>query len=201
MQYIQTEGIGRSRSVSPLRGAILLELLIALAILVAAGGTIIGSISMVTTGLTRQRNHSIALDIAISKMAMLEAGLTTVERLNDTYVNPSAVRTETRQGDAATFDDETATLQGRWRLEVTSERSRFTGLSLVSIRVIDTKISPNSKQSSSGSLQSRTTLDGGGVGEVVYWQLVRLRGAVSDQDSDFREDSLLGLGEIMGGSL
>ncbi len=194
IRHIQCDTPNRLCNVSPLRGAILLELLIALAILVAAGGTIIGSIRMVTTGLTKQRNHSIALDIAISKMAMLEAGLTTVEQLNDTYVNLTAVRTETRLGEAATFDDEAATQQGRWRLEVTSERSRFAGLSVVSIRVFDTKVSPFSNQTDSGSIQNR------GRG-IVYWQLVHLRGSISDQNSDFREDSLLGLGAMTGGSL
>jgi len=116
------------------RGAILLEILISLALFVTAGSIILVSTTSMTAALVRSRDHQIATDLAVSKMAELEAGLTTAERLHDSLVDVSLIsQSEHQRVDAAEAGPQ------RWRLVVETEPSRFTPLTNVTIRVLDAR--------------------------------------------------------------
>lgn len=115
------------------RGAILLEILIALSLFVTAGSIILVATTSMTAALVRSRDRQLAADLAVSKMAELEAGLATAEQLHDTRVDvrlfseDDAVRIESMRSE-----------QARWRVVVETEPSRFAPLTNVTIRILDT---------------------------------------------------------------
>lgn len=115
-------------------GAILLEILISLALFVTAGSIILVSTTSMTSALVRSRDRQIAFDLAVAKMAELEAGLTTAEQLHDSLIDVSLLSEAGREGvDAAGSGRE------RWRVVVETEPSRFTPLTNVTIRIFEAR--------------------------------------------------------------
>lgn len=197
------------------RGAVLLEIMVALAIFVGAGAVVLGSVININRSLAASRDRQVAIDIARSKMAELEAGITTAERLNDQFVSrlvepldtrgdvdsmaafgedggevsgdfpgfgvsrDEAARSAVRTFDADDGFDLEAAAGGdpaatRWRVEVSTEASRFETLSVVTIRVFDTQAGDDPDV---------------GVEVYVLRQLVRLSG--SDEDTEYERDEIV----------
>ncbi len=123
------------------------ELLVALAIFVGAAGVIVGTLHTTIANLERHRDEQAAADIARNKMSEIEAGLTSIEDVHDQLfdLRPSIIGTTGQGGgnrgsDVSTFDEDNLE-PGRWRIEIHRERSRFEGLSLITLRVYDTQLS------------------------------------------------------------
>lgn len=114
------------------RGAMLLEVVIALALFVGAASFTISSMRTALAALDREARSALALDLARSKLAEIEAGSSDLADLRD--------------GDGALdrvgsveVDDPTSpsAWSARWTVDVASERSEFTGLVLVAITVAE----------------------------------------------------------------
>lgn len=149
------------------RGAILLEILIAFSLFVTAGSIILVSTTSMTAALGHSRDRQVATDLAVSKMAELEAGLTTAELMQDTLVDVDLLSAD----DSARL--ETMSDQPRrWRIVVETEQSRFSPLTNVTIRILD----------------ARTGRQGDETELAVLHQLVRLNATSPDE---FETDPLL----------
>jgi hypothetical protein len=98
-------------------GAVLLEVVLAIAIFVMAATAILVLEDRSFSGLSRMREAEQARDMACSAMARLECGLDTARTLS------GPVKPE--QGFAAPA--------GKWELKVESEPSQFAGLTKVSV--------------------------------------------------------------------
>lgn len=131
-------------------GAVLLEVLLSLALLVAAGLTIIGLASQAAGSVERARDRALGLDLARSAMAEIEAGI---------------VRPETMGGPV-----ESRVGVGDWGLEVETEPSQFTGLTLVKVRAIRYAAAGSEAEASSVTLQQLVRIGDdaeGGSGEEL----------------------------------
>jgi hypothetical protein len=105
------------------RGSILLEVLLAIAIFVAAGIATLRVADMATNAASRTALRAKAEDLARSAMAKLEAGVATSETLSGP-VKPES-------------DDETLSPEDEgWEIEIETEPSRFAELTHVTVRVI-----------------------------------------------------------------
>ncbi len=151
------------------RGALLLEVLIALSIFVGAAGVALAALSSIRLELRKQEDRRAAIDVAISRLVELEAGITTVERLNDAEYD-SAEESFNATGDVE-FDEREVGPK-RWRIEVMTEASRFEGLTLVTLRVYDT-------QRALSEREERPT--------VTLYQLIRLERGGAGEPADFEE--------------
>jgi Tfp pilus assembly protein PilV len=114
------------------RGLMLLECLLALAVFVAAGLTILSMCDQASGSMQASRDLSRATDLARSSMAKLEAGLVSAETLN----GPAAAWTS---DDA--YVDVPGTPSGGWTVEVRTAPSSFDGLTLVTLRAFFMKAS------------------------------------------------------------
>lgn len=134
------------------RAAILLECVVALAILVSVSMVLVGTATRAVDAMQRARQTEQAADLARTTLTQIELGLLPLERAT------GPVEPWRDDGDA-TFDDDLVEETG-WRLETTSEPSPFEGLTLVTVRAM--------------------YQPGGEGGEVRAWyaltQAVRLRG-------------------------
>lgn len=148
------------------RGAILLEILISLALFVTAGSIILVSSTSMSAALVRSRDRQIAADLAATKLSELEAGLTTAERLNDSFADMALISES-----AAVRFESGASQPKRWRVAVETEPSRFRSLTSVTIRIFD----------ASGRAGREAEL-------AVLHQLVRLSTTAPDE---FESDPLL----------
>ena len=120
------------------RGAILLEILIALSLFVTAGSIILVSTTSMTAALGHSRDRQIAADLAVSKMAQLEAGLTTAEQLHDTLIDVDLISADHSAELERMLDQ-----PPRWRIVVETEPSRFSPLTNVTIRILDARRGPS----------------------------------------------------------
>ncbi|MBX3358758.1 MAG: hypothetical protein KF745_10040 [Phycisphaeraceae bacterium] len=114
---------GRGRT-----GALLLEVLLALAIMVPAGLAILALVGQSGDTLIAARERMIAADLANSAMAKIEAGVETIETL-DGPVKPWEGEGAAGFADAPPPDQE-------WELQIESEPSPFAGLVRVSVVAI-----------------------------------------------------------------
>lgn len=102
-------------------GAVLFELLVALAIFVVAATTLLGTFGDVVASIDRDTTTARAVDLARTRMSELEVGLLTIEDLR-----ADSERVESRGDQGLT-------------LEATVSRSAYPGLSLVELRVFDAR--------------------------------------------------------------
>lgn len=106
-------------------GAVLFECVLALALFVACGLTIMAMMDRAASSVADTRDAQIAVDVARTAMAKIEAGIATPETLNGPV--------PAWRGDSdASFDDDLPA-GGGWTLEITTEPSQFTGLTKVSV--------------------------------------------------------------------
>ncbi|MCP3904423.1 MAG: hypothetical protein GY715_12415 [Planctomycetes bacterium] len=111
------------------RGGILLEVLLSLALFVAAAAFALGATRSVVGTLDRSRREALAVDLARSRLAELEAGIVTLAELRDDAEGLS------RAGSVEAFGEEADDGGRRWEIDVTTERTEFTGLVLVELTV------------------------------------------------------------------
>lgn len=148
------------------RGGVLFEVMLSVALFVGAAAFTLASVRSVMRTLERSRLRQDAVDLARSRLAELEAGLTTL----------GGLRGETDGGgetDASDVDASDA--PPRWRLEVSTARSEFGNLTLVELTVIE-NLPPEAE--AAGENPMRYTLR----------QLVALR---EDAGEAFKEDELM----------
>jgi hypothetical protein len=107
-------------------GVLLLEAVVALAVLVGFGGIILATLSDARAHLDVARRRVLAQDLAASAAGELAAGLRQAEELN------GPVRDSTRSGAGAAFD-ERGPAQSGWELAVETSPAMFDGLTLVSV--------------------------------------------------------------------
>ncbi len=110
------------------RAAILLECVVALAILVSVSMVLVATTTRAVDSVQRARQTEQAADLARTTLARIELGLMPLERAT------GPVEAWRDEGDT-TFDDDLAEETG-WRLETTSEPSPFEGLTLVTVRAM-----------------------------------------------------------------
>ena len=109
------------------RGGVLFEVMLAVALFVGAAAFTLASVRSVTRTLERTRLQQEAVDLARSRMAELEGGLTTL----------GGIRGDADTEDQSSTDFEAADVQPRWRIEVSTARSEFGNLTLVELTVIE----------------------------------------------------------------
>jgi hypothetical protein len=105
---------------------VLLECLLALALFVACGLAVMAMMDRAASSVASTRDAEIAVDVARTAMAKLEAGIATSETLNGPVP-------EWRDESDASFDESLPT-GAAWNLEVHTEPSQFEGLTKVSVR-------------------------------------------------------------------
>jgi Tfp pilus assembly protein PilV len=105
------------------RGAVLLEVLLALALFVAVAMTTLGLTDRVIQSTMDLQEAQRAADLARTAMTRLEAGLATPETLS------GAVRTEGSE-------DELGVISEGWEIEVQTSPSRFPELTEVTVRAL-----------------------------------------------------------------
>lgn len=108
-------------------GALLLEVLIALAVFVGAGLAIISVLEQSLSAMSRMRDARQASDLAASAMARLEAGIDTPETLD------GEVPAWEDQSDGSTL---VAPAGGRWEIDVRTDTSQFPGVIRVTVEAI-----------------------------------------------------------------
>ncbi len=107
------------------RGAILLECVLALALLVGGGLTVMMLVDNASNSVQRVRDAQTATDIASSVIAQIEAGILTPEALrgdSDSWFSPAA-------------DMKQASSWKSWRIDADLEPTTTEGLSLVVVHV------------------------------------------------------------------
>lgn len=113
------------------RGALLLELLISLVILVGAGLAVLGMLAQGVRS-AREASESLkAIDYALSALAKIEAGIETPESLDGEI--PAWVDEQATLG--AAFDESVPEPSG-WRLEIDSSRAGHADLTMVTVRAV-----------------------------------------------------------------
>lgn len=122
------------------RGAMLLDVLVALAIFALAAVAILALMDRSAGGLSRAREAQAADAVARTALALVGAGLETPERL----------RGDLKPSEDKTISDDRKVLRvpalcDGWRLELDTEPSRFEGLTIVTARVRGPAIGDNTQ--------------------------------------------------------
>lgn len=142
---------GRGRSFA--RGVLMLEVMVALALIVVVGLVVLAAVSQSTGALRDAREKQVAVDLARSAMARLEAGVDSTTTLSGPV---KAWMEDVNLAEVSDNADETA-----WELVVETEPSTFDGLTYVSITARKT-------------LARDDGAAGGGSNAYTLRQLVRL---------------------------
>lgn len=109
------------------RGALLLEVLIALAVFVGAGLAVISVLEQSTGAMGRMRDQRQACDLACSAMARIEAGIDTPETLD----GPVPAWEEGSDGGVIQGGG-----GGNWELDIRTDTSQFPGLTRITVQAI-----------------------------------------------------------------
>ncbi len=111
------------------RGAILLEVMLAIGLFVGAAAFCLGVTRSLFSSLERTDRRRLAIDLARSKLAELEAGLITVQEL----------RGEWSGGVGSRQDDEleTAASGPTWEINAITTRTEYRGLSLIELTITE----------------------------------------------------------------
>ena len=173
----------RTRLLHARRGGVLLEVVIALGLFIGAGVFALGAMGSAASSMSRSARETIALDLARSKLAELEAGLVSMAELREQE------GVLDRIGSMRFEDDEAGTLwRGReWIVIVETERTEFAGLTLVELTVREA-------EPFAGGGGAPATLDGWGGAEdeplieATVRQLMRLR---EGRAESYEEDDIL----------
>lgn len=136
------------------RGAILLELLVALAILVLASSILLGTVGDVNASIARDRLKARAADLARTRMSEIELGITALEDLRGAPAadrahegssrgaassGPSRGEASRRAAGAASSRDPAGgdgADDSEFTIDASITRSAFQGLSVVELRVL-----------------------------------------------------------------
>jgi hypothetical protein len=107
------------------RGALLLELLLSVALFTMCALVILSVATDVLSSVESARRRQEAVDVARTVLASLEAGLATVQNVDD------LVQGERAEGGPLDEEDR------RWQIDVETEPSQFPGLTVVTVIVRD----------------------------------------------------------------
>jgi type IV secretory pathway TrbL component len=118
---------GRRRKI---RGGILFEVLLSVALFVGAAAFALGCVKSVFSALQRARREQEAVDLARSKMAELEAGLITLADLRGQPIDAVGSMSSSAMSAGGSIG-----AHPRWIADIKTHRSEFTGLSLVELTV------------------------------------------------------------------
>ncbi len=111
------------------RGAMLLEVMLAVGLFVGSAAFCLGVTRSLFESLQRADRRHLAVDLARSKLAELEAGLVTLQDLRGEW--SGAVGSRPR-------DDLESTAPGPvWEIDVTTSLSEYAGLSLIELTVME----------------------------------------------------------------
>jgi len=109
------------------RGAMLLEVMLAVGLFVGSAAFCLGVTRSLFQSLQRADQRHLAVDLARSKLAELEAGLITVQELRGEWSGAVGSRSQD--------DLETMTPGSVWEIDVTTSLSEYPGLSLIELTV------------------------------------------------------------------
>lgn len=154
------------------RGALLLEVILALAIFVMSGIAILTMVERTTAGVVRSRDAARAADLARSTMARLEAGLGSARTL-DGPVRSWAEAGQREDEFAVGVGDIVRANEAPWEVQIETAPSEFEGLTRVTVHAFRRAARNTDRFAASYTLR----------------QLVRLGGGPEDEVG--REDSLL----------
>lgn len=165
----------------PRRGAILLEIVLALALFVATAITLLSVVAGSIDSLNRSRDRLAAADHARNAMAMIEAGIARPETLIGPVApwsggegEPSSLDDEfdgTQAGAApiATAPSEPFGAETGWALEIETEPAETRGLTLVSVRAFRTDESGSEEEGgASFTLRQIMVLSDGASGDPDF---------------------------------
>jgi hypothetical protein len=113
-----SRGHEQARRAERRRGAVLLECVLALALFVACGLSVLALMDHAVDSVASTRDTEQAADLARTTMARVEAGIASPDTLNGPVL------------------DENGEKSGAWALEVQTEPSQFEGLAKVTVRAI-----------------------------------------------------------------
>jgi hypothetical protein len=139
---------------------VLLEALLAIALFVGAAGFTLAATRGALQAVDRHRRSLEAVDLARSKMAELEAGFISVEDLRGD--GNDGVGSTGRAG-----PPRDASESSRWRTSVKTQRSEFTGLTLVELTVAETDDRPLDDSGAPVSFTLRQLVPLGDAGEAT----------------------------------
>lgn len=113
------------------RGAILFELLVSIAIFIAAAAITLRAVSNGYESLRRSHQRQLAVDLARSKLAELEAGIISLTQLQSDFITTvGSIDLTESASDLPREDDLT-----QWRYEVDTIPTEYAGLTLVEVRI------------------------------------------------------------------
>ena len=104
-----------------------MELVVALAIFASTAMLTLSVLNNSYASLERARNEQLAVDLARSKLAELEAGLLSIGDLQDVVIE--------RVGSIDLYESMSLDEESNWLIDVQTGPSEFAGLALVEIRV------------------------------------------------------------------
>ncbi len=136
------------------RGAILFELLVSIAIFIAAAAITLRAVSNGYESLRRAHQRQLAVDLARSKLAELEAGIISLTQLQSDFITTiGSIDLTESASDLPREDDLT-----QWRYEVDTIPTEYADLTLIEVRIY-------------------TPDDVDGMRPTVLRQLISLRGS------------------------
>jgi hypothetical protein len=147
--------------------------MLAVALFAGAAAFTLGAVRSVYQTLERSRKQQQAVDLARTRIAELEAGLITLGDLRGESAGAADSPAQASR-DASTFDEHGSPQALRWRTEVRTSRTEFTGLTLIELTVIE---SLSHEAEAAGANPMRYTLR----------QLVAVRG---DEAEAWEQDDL-----------
>ena len=169
----------RGGSTGRARGALLLEVMLALAIFVMAGSAVLALVGGARTSMERMELERRCADLARSAMAKIEAGIESPQSLNGPVKKWSA----DDQGDNfVQIGGEAGEADPGWELHIETERTQFTGLTKVTVTAWKRRSFDGVEAAATFTLRQLVRLSGKGADEV---------GAVDD----LSEEAKRGLGE------
>lgn len=113
------------------RGAILFELLVSIVIFIAAAAITLRAVSNGYENLRRAHQRQLAVDLARSKLAELEAGLISITQMQSDFITTVGSLDLLESASDIPRDDDLT----QWRYEVDSGPSSYSDLTLVEVRI------------------------------------------------------------------
>jgi len=114
--------------IRPPRGAILLEVMLAIGLFVGAAAFCLGVTRNLFAALDRADRRKLAIDLARSRLAELEAGLVNVQDLRGEWSGGVGSRPD----DAELIATESGP---RWEIDAVTTRTEYPGLSLIELTI------------------------------------------------------------------
>lgn len=150
-------------------GGVLLEVLLSIALFVGAAAFTLGTTRSVLVALDRAGREAMALDLARARMSELEAHLVTLSELRED------ARGIFRVGSVELLDPTSADPGMSWELTLRTERSAYTGLTLVEITVEEAgaDVDEDSPQRARATLRQLVALREEDAGEYEEDDLLR----------------------------